>query len=198
MNLISVLVGIGVELTFEVIAAAAILRKEVPELRVRVVNVTDLMILGPERSHPHALQDVDFTSLFTADRYIHFNYHGYPGELRGLLFGRPNVGRMQIAGYSEEGTTTTPFDMMLSNSVSRFHVAAAAVRGGALVNKRVAVDAQKLVSDFMHRAQKSREYLLENGQGSFHFLISLSLCVLSDSMGYAIDPEDTFDTPKFV
>lgn len=161
----SVLVGIGVELTFEVIAAAAILRKEVPDLRVRVVNVTDLMILGPERSHPHALLDVDFTSLFTADKHIFFNYHGYPGELRGLLFGRPHTDRMTIAGYSEEGTTTTPFDMMLSNGVSRYHVAAAAVRGGAMVNQRVAIDAQKTTSNFMHRAQKAREYAVEHGQG---------------------------------
>ena len=86
------LVGIGVELTFEVLAAAALLRKEVPELRARVVNVTDSMILGPERSHPHPLLDSDFNALFTADRRIIFNYHGYPGELRGLLFGRPNTG----------------------------------------------------------------------------------------------------------
>ncbi|KAL5525633.1 hypothetical protein ACEPAG_6969 [Sanghuangporus baumii] len=170
-----VLVGIGVELTFEVIAAAAILRKEVPELRVRVVNVTDLMILGPERSHPHSLLDADFISLFTKDRRVHWNYHGYPIELRGLLFGRPNLDRFTIAGYSEEGTTTTPFDMMLCNGTSRYHVAAAAVRGGALVNEKVAVDAQKRVSEFMHRAQKAKEYAILNGQ----------------------DAPDTYDTPKF-
>ena len=130
------------------------------------------MILGPEKSHPHSLEDLDFISLFTTDRQVFFNYHGYPGELRGLLFGRPNVSRMQIAGYSEEGTTTTPFDMMLSNGVSRYHVAAAAVRGGSLVNKRVAVDAQKRISDFMHRAQKAREYLLAHGQGQLQVLFS--------------------------
>lgn len=166
------------ELTFEVITAAAILRKEIPDLRVRVVNVTDLMILGPERSHPHSLRDADFTALFTADRHIFFNYHGYPGELRGLLFGRPRTDRMEIAGYSEEGTTTTPFDMMLANGVSRYDVAAAAVRAGALVNQKVAVDAQKRTSDFKHRAQKAREYAVEHGQGEF-YLVAEEECLLT-------------------
>ena len=77
-----VLVGIGVEVTFEVIAAAALLRKTIPALRVRVVNVTDLMILGPFGSHPHALSDSDFDSLFTHNKPVIFNYHGYPVELK--------------------------------------------------------------------------------------------------------------------
>ena len=165
MHSSSVLVGIGVEVTFEVIAAAALLRKTCPDLRVRVVNVTDLMILGPYASHPHALQDSDFDALFTPDRPVIVNYHGYPIELRGLLFGRPNLGRFKIEGYREEGTTTSPFDMMLSNRVSRYHVAAAAVRGAATVNDRVGVFAQKLVAEFLHRAQKSKEYAFEHGQG---------------------------------
>jgi xylulose-5-phosphate/fructose-6-phosphate phosphoketolase len=104
-------VGIGVEVTFEVVAAAALLRKLVPALRVRVVNVTDLMILGPERSHPHALTDPDFQSLFTVDRNIHFNFHGYPIQLKGLLFGREGLDRVSVEGYREEGTTTSPFDV---------------------------------------------------------------------------------------
>ena len=161
----SVLVGIGVELTFEVIAAAALLRKEVPDLRVRVVNVTDLMILAPESLHPHSLTDIDFITLFTEDRFVHFNYHGYPGELKSLLFGRPGTSRMSIEGYNEEGTTTTPFDMMLSNKVSRYHVAAEAVRGGALVNQKVAIDAQKRIAEFHHRAEKAKQYAHEHGQG---------------------------------
>jgi xylulose-5-phosphate/fructose-6-phosphate phosphoketolase len=88
-----------VEVTFEVIAAAALLRKIAPALRVRVVNVTDLMILGPSGSHPHALSDADFEAMFTADRPVHFNYHGYPIELKGLLFGRPNLDMVTIEGY---------------------------------------------------------------------------------------------------
>lgn len=106
-----VLVGIGVEVTFEVIAAAALLRKHVPALRVRVVNVTDLMILALEGSHPHALTQEDFDTLFTEDRPVHFNFHGYPIELKGLLFGRSKLDRVTMEGYNEEGTTTSPFDV---------------------------------------------------------------------------------------
>jgi xylulose-5-phosphate/fructose-6-phosphate phosphoketolase len=93
-----VLVGIGVEVTFEVIVAAALLRERVPDLRVRVVNVTDLMILSASGSHPHALSEDAFDALFTKNRPVHFNYHGYPIELRGLLFGRPEMGRVSIEG----------------------------------------------------------------------------------------------------
>lgn len=105
------LVGIGVEMTFEVVAAAALLRRECPALRVRVVNVTDLMILGPAGSHPHALTDADFDALFTSDRPVHVNFHGYPIQLKGLLFGRPGLERVTVEGYREEGTTTSPFDV---------------------------------------------------------------------------------------
>ncbi len=104
-----VIVGIGVEITFEVVAAAILLREMLPSLRVRVVNVTDLLILGPAGSHPHSLSDQAFAELFTSDKRVHFNYHGYPIELKGLLFGRPNIGRITVEGYQEEGTTTTPF-----------------------------------------------------------------------------------------
>ena len=107
----SVIVGIGVEVTFEVIAAAALLRKYAPALRVRVVNVTDLMILAAGGTHPHALSDDDFETLFTRDRAVHMNFHGYSIELKGLLFGRPRLERMTLEGYREEGTTTSPLDV---------------------------------------------------------------------------------------
>ncbi|KZT39557.1 D-xylulose 5-phosphate/D-fructose 6-phosphate phosphoketolase [Sistotremastrum suecicum HHB10207 ss-3] len=170
-----VLVGIGVEVTFEVIAAAALLRKLCLELRVRVVNVTDLMVLSVSESHPHSLSSEDFEMLFGSDVPIHFNYHGYPIELKGLLFGRKGLDRVSVEGYREEGTTTTPFDMMLCNHVSRFHVAAAAVRGGSLGNPAVQVRAHELISGLMHDVQKARDYAVEHGA----------------------DPEDTYDTPKF-
>ncbi|KAG6919201.1 hypothetical protein DXG01_008499 [Tephrocybe rancida] len=163
-----VLVGIGVEMTFEVIAAAALLRKYMPALRVRVVNVTDLMILSPFGEHPHALTRASFETLFTSDRHIHFNYHGYPIELRGLLGGRHNTERISIEGYAEEGTTTSPFDMMLCNHTSRFDVAMAAIRGGAHFNERVAVDAHEIISFIKHLAQKEREYIYKHGKGVFH------------------------------
>ncbi|KAL1744164.1 XFP N-terminal domain-containing protein [Schizophyllum fasciatum] len=162
-----VLVGIGVEVTFEVIAAAALLRKLCPALRLRVVNVTDLMILSEEGTHPHALNNLSFDTLFTKDRPIHFNYHGYPIELKGLLFGRPGISeRVTMEGYREEGTTTSPFDMMLANHTSRFHVAAAAVRGASLRNEAVAVDAHKLEAQLKHMAEKERQYIYATGKDS--------------------------------
>jgi len=100
-----VLVGIGTEVTFEVVAAAALLRKMAPEIGVRVVNVTDLMILGPTGSHPHALSDAGFDELFTSDKGIVVNYHGYVNDVAGLVFGRRKVAeRMVVAGYKEEGS----------------------------------------------------------------------------------------------
>jgi len=159
-----VLVGIGVEMTFEVIAAAALLRKHVPALRVRVVNVTDLMILAVSGSHPHSLTDAAFNSLFTEDRPVHFNYHGYPIELKGLLFGRPGVDRVSIEGYREEGTTTSPFDMMLCNHTSRYDVAIAALWGGAKWNPTVASVAAEHAAYLLHLAQKDKEYILQNGK----------------------------------
>ncbi|KAL4991356.1 XFP N-terminal domain-containing protein [Aspergillus falconensis] len=170
-----VLVGIGVEVMFEVIKAAAILRERCPELRVRVVNVTDLFILENEGAHPHALKHEAFDNLFTEDRSIHFNYHGYANELQGLLFGRPKLDRATIKGYKEEGSTTTPFDMMLVNEVSRYHVAKAAVTGGARFNEKVKLRHQELCSEFDHNIAETRKYIIENHQ----------------------DPEGTYDMPSF-
>ncbi|KAK2757209.1 hypothetical protein FQN54_004723 [Arachnomyces sp. PD_36] len=171
----AVIVGIGAELTFEVIQAAALLRKRVPELRIRVVNVTDLMILGEETTHPHSLSRDTFSSLFTGSIPIHFNYHGYATELKGLLFGRPNLDRVTIASYMEEGSTTTPFDMMLVNKVSRFHVAKAAILGGAMRNKHVRLRQHELLSELDHDIAKTRKYIIANKK----------------------DPDDMYDMPKF-
>ena len=154
-------------MTFKVIAAAALLRKLAPALRVRVVNVTDLMILGPSGSHPHSLQDADWDALFTKDKPIHFNYHGYPQELRGLLFGRGLADRVTIEGYREEGSTTTALDMMLQNHTSRYHVAEAAIRGASKFNAKVAAKSHELVSEVQHMAEKDREFIYKNGTGEF-------------------------------
>lgn len=162
-----VLVGIGAELTFEVIAAAALLRKRAPEMRVRVVNVTDLMILGAERSHPHSLTDDDFNSLFTQNLPVHFNYHGYANELKGLLFGRPDLDRVSIASYMEEGSTTTPFDMMLVNETSRYHVASAAVKGAAKRNEKVRLKQHELLSELDHDIRSIRKTIIQTKTGGF-------------------------------
>lgn len=164
-----VLVGIGVEVMFEVIQAAAILRKRAPALRIRVINVTDLMILENEGTHPHALSIEAFDDLFTADRPIHFNYHGYPTELQGLLFGRPRLDRVSIAGYMEEGSTTTPFDMMIVNSTSRYHVAKAALSGGAKRNEKIRIIHQELKSELEHNIVETRKYIMANHEGEFNF-----------------------------
>ncbi|KAF2270153.1 D-xylulose 5-phosphate/D-fructose 6-phosphate phosphoketolase [Lojkania enalia] len=159
-----VLVGIGAELTFEVVKAAELLREMVPELRVRVVNVTDLMVLGTEGTHPHALTDDDFDSLFTSDRAVHFNYHGYATELKGLLFARSSVHRITVEGYREEGSTTTPFDMVLANHVSRYHVMEYALRGAAKINERVRVRLVPLLAELKHRIRKTSDYILKEGK----------------------------------
>lgn len=160
-----VLVGIGVELMFEVIAAAALLRKLAPDLRVCVVNVTDLMILENEGLHPHALSTEAFDALFTPDKPVYFNYHGYPTELQGLLFGRPRLDRVSVAGYIEEGSTTTPFDMMLVNRVSRFHVARQALRAAAKINENVRVRQQELNSEIESQIVGIKKYIMKNYKG---------------------------------
>jgi xylulose-5-phosphate/fructose-6-phosphate phosphoketolase len=109
--------------TLETLAAAALLRERLPELRVRVVNVVDLMRLQPESEHPHGLSDREFDSIFTVDRPIVFAYHGYPWLIHRLTYRRRNHHNLHVRGYKEEGTTTTPFDMVMLNDLDRFHLA---------------------------------------------------------------------------
>ncbi len=108
--------------TLETLAAAAILRERVPDLRVRVINVVDLMRLQPATEHPHGLSDAEFDALFTADRPVVFAYHGYPWLIHRLTYRRTNHGNVHVRGYKEEGTTTTPFDMVMLNDLDRFHL----------------------------------------------------------------------------
>jgi xylulose-5-phosphate/fructose-6-phosphate phosphoketolase len=108
--------------TLETLAATAILREHVPDLKVRVVNVVDLMRLQPESEHPHGLSDSEFDSLFTRDRPVVFAHHGYPWLIHRLTYRRTNHGNLHVRGYKEEGTTTTPFDMVMLNDLDRFHL----------------------------------------------------------------------------
>jgi len=108
--------------TLETLAAVDILRRELPDLKVRVVNVVDLMRLQPESEHPHGMSDREFDSLFTTDRPIVFAYHGYPWLIHRLTYRRANHGNLHVRGYKEEGTTTTPFDMVMLNDLDRFHL----------------------------------------------------------------------------
>jgi xylulose-5-phosphate/fructose-6-phosphate phosphoketolase len=108
--------------TLEALAATALLRERLPELKVRFVNVVDLMRLQPETEHPHGLSDSEFDSLFTKDRPVVFAYHGYPWLIHRLTYRRSNHGNLHVRGYKEEGTTTTPFDMVMLNDLDRFHL----------------------------------------------------------------------------
>ena len=108
--------------TLEAVAATAILRERLPELKVRVVNVVDLMRLEPESEHPHGLSDPEFDALFTPDRPVVFAYHGYPSLIHRLTYRRTNHANLHVRGYKEEGTTTTPFDMVMLNDLDRFHL----------------------------------------------------------------------------
>jgi len=108
--------------TLETLAAAALIREHLPDVRVRVVNVVDLMRLQPPSEHPHGLPDVEFDSLFTTDRPIVFAYHGYPWLIHRLTYRRTNHDNLHVRGYKEEGTTTTPFDMVMLNDLDRFHL----------------------------------------------------------------------------
>jgi xylulose-5-phosphate/fructose-6-phosphate phosphoketolase len=108
--------------TMELLAAAALLRERLPRLRVRVVNVVDLMTLQPESEHPHGLSDEAFDAIFTTDRPIVFAFHGYPWLIHRLAYRRTNHDNLHVRGYKEEGTTTTPFDMTVVNELDRFHL----------------------------------------------------------------------------
>jgi xylulose-5-phosphate/fructose-6-phosphate phosphoketolase len=109
--------------TAETVAAAQMLRRDLPGLKVRVVNAVDLMRLQDEREHPHGLPDREFDALFTTDKPIVFAYHGYPWLIHRLTYRRTNHGNLHVRGYVEEGTTTTPFDMAMLNRIDRFHLA---------------------------------------------------------------------------
>ena len=110
--------------TLETLAAVDLLRRQIPELKVRVVNVVDLMTLQPKEEHPHGLSDKDFDALFTTDKPIIFAYHGYPWLIHRLTYRRTNHKNLHVRGYKEEGTTTTPFDMAVRNDLDRFHLVA--------------------------------------------------------------------------
>ena len=108
--------------TLETLAAVSILREHLPDLKIRVINVVDLMKLEPDTKHPHGLSDQDFDALFTKDKPVIFAFHGYPALIHRLTYRRTNHVKMHIHGYKEEGTITTYFDMTVLNDLDRFHL----------------------------------------------------------------------------
>ncbi len=146
--------------TLETLAAVSILRERLPELKVRVVNVVDLMRMQPDSEHPHGLSDTEFDSLFTADKPIVFAYHGYPWLIHRLTYRRTNHDNLHVRGYKEEGATTTPFDMVMLNDLDRFHLVIDAIdRLPAIAGK-----AAHLRQEMQDARLRARAYAREYGE----------------------------------
>ena len=146
--------------TIETLAAVDLLRRLVPELKVRVVNVVDLMSLQPREEHPHGLPDRDFDVIFTRDRPIIFAYHGYPWLIHRLTYRRTNHPNLHVRGYKEEGTTTTPFDMVVLNDLDRFHL----VMDVADRVPKLAAQAAYLRQRMRDKRIEHRQYIVEHGE----------------------------------
>jgi xylulose-5-phosphate/fructose-6-phosphate phosphoketolase len=146
--------------TLEILAAVKLLRQHFPQLRIRVVNVVDLMKLQPASEHPHGLSDQDFDELFTRDRPIIFAFHGYPWLIHRLTYRRTNHDNLHVRGYKEEGTITTPFDMTVLNDLDRFHLAADTIDRLPRLGARAAAAKQALRA----KLAEHREYIVRHGE----------------------------------
>jgi xylulose-5-phosphate/fructose-6-phosphate phosphoketolase len=155
-----VLAAAGMVPTNEVLAAADLLRRDVPDLRVRVVNVMDLMRLESRRSHPHALEREPFETLFPVDKPVVFSFHGYPSAIHQLVSARPNATRFHVRGYSEEGITTTPFDMLIRNGNSRYQLAIEAIRRAGRTERA----ATAAVDRYLLAIEEHGRYIKEHGE----------------------------------
>jgi xylulose-5-phosphate/fructose-6-phosphate phosphoketolase len=144
--------------TLETVAAAALLREHLPDLRVRVVNVVDLMRLQPESEHPHGLPDAEFDALFTTSRPIIFAYHGYPWLIHRLTYRRTGHHNLHVRGYKEEGTTTTPFDMVMLNDLDRFHLVMDVIDRVPGLGERVAGLRQQMADERLRHRAYTREH----------------------------------------
>lgn len=148
----------------ESMAAIWWLRKLCPELKIRFVNVSEITALGiGDERHPLALADKDFAHYFTQDRHVIFNFHGYPGVIQKLMFGHGALERFCIRGYIEEGTTTTPFDMVVRNKTSRFHLAIEALKHASKHNPEVAKKAPALIKKFEQQLKEHSAYIVKHG-----------------------------------
>ena len=146
--------------TLETLAAVDLMRNHLPELKVRVVNVVDLMTLQPKEEHPHGLSDKDFDSLFTTDKPIIFAYHGYPWLIHRLTYRRTNHKNLHVRGYKEEGSTTTPFDMVVRNDLDRFHLVADVIDRVPTLGSNAAYVKQRM----RDKRIQHREYITKHGQ----------------------------------
>jgi len=155
-----VLAAAGDAPTIEVLATIDLLRQHIPDLRIRMINVVDLMTLQPKEEHPHGLSDHDFDALFTTDKPILFAYHGYPWLIHRLTYRRTNHRNLHVRGYKEEGTTTTPFDMLVRNDMDRFHLVADVIDRVPGLGYRAAHVKQQV----RDKRTEHREYIVRHGQ----------------------------------
>ena len=146
--------------TIETLAAVDLLRALAPELRVRVINIVDLMTLQPQSEHPHGLSDEAFDALFTRDKPVIFAYHGYPWLIHRLTYRRTNHDNLHVRGYKEEGTTTTPFDMVVLNDLDRFHL----VMDVANRVSKLARRADDLIHRMREKRSEHKRYILRHGE----------------------------------
>jgi xylulose-5-phosphate/fructose-6-phosphate phosphoketolase len=144
--------------TLEVLAAVSLLRQHLPELRTRVVNVVDLMRLQPDSEHPHGMSDREFDALFTSDRPVVFAYHGYPWLIHRLTYRRTNHRNLHVRGYKEEGTTTTPFDMVMLNDLDRYHLVIDVIDRVPGLATRYAALRQQMADARLRARQHTREH----------------------------------------
>jgi xylulose-5-phosphate/fructose-6-phosphate phosphoketolase len=144
----------------ETLAAVDILRQQFTDLKIRVINVVDLMTLQPQSEHPHGLSDKDFDSLFTVDKPVIFAFHGYPWLIHRLLYRRTNHKNVHVRGYKEEGTTTTPFDMTVLNELDRFNLA------DDVIDRVGRLQAQSAhVKDWLHnKLIEHKQYIMAHGE----------------------------------
>jgi xylulose-5-phosphate/fructose-6-phosphate phosphoketolase len=143
--------------TLETLAAADLLREYLPDLRVRVVNVVDLMRLLPHTEHPHGLTDHEFDAIFTGDKPIVFAYHGYPWLIHRLTYRRTNHHNLHVRGYKEEGTTSTPFDMVVMNDMDRYHLVIDVIDRVPGLAQRAAVLRQRMIDKLAEHHAYVRE-----------------------------------------
>ncbi|HLJ28255.1 MAG TPA: phosphoketolase family protein [Candidatus Angelobacter sp.] len=146
--------------TLEILAATSLLRRHVPELKIRVVNVVDLMTLQPASEHPHGLPDEDFDRIFTTNRPTIFAYHGYPWLIHRLAYRRKNHDNMHVRGYKEEGTTTTPFDMVVRNNMDRFQLAIDGLGRVSLFKE----SSDRAIQIFRNKLAEHARYIREHGE----------------------------------
>jgi xylulose-5-phosphate/fructose-6-phosphate phosphoketolase len=146
--------------TLETLAAVDLLRGKLQDLKIRVVNVVDLMTLQPDYRHPHGLTDRHFDSLFTRDKPVIFAYHGYPHLIHRLTYSRANHHNIHVRGFQEEGTTTTPFDMVVLNELDRFHLAIEVIDRVPGLGTAAAGSRQ----EFQHKLIEHRAYVREHGE----------------------------------